>query len=200
MAGAVILARHGEPALSRRVMLSSQGYRDWWARYEEGGLKAGQAPPLALVDAAKTAGAVFSSTRERSRQSAEAICAGRPFQSDPLFIEAPLPSPPLPACCRLSPRWWGVLSRVFWQAFDYHDGQESRAQAAARARQAARFLIEQTTGGQDVLLIAHGYFNFMIGRSLKAEGWRRAGDQGFKYWSARRFEPGLRSATRTGVR
>ncbi len=39
------------------------------------------------------------------------------------------------------------------------------------------------------MLIAHGYFNFMIGRALVAQGWRRTLDQGFQYWAARRFEP-----------
>jgi hypothetical protein len=104
MAGAVILARHGEPALSRRVLLNARGYRDWWARYEAGGLKPGQTPPPALVALAANAAAVLSSTRERSRQSADAITAGRAFDADVLFIEAPLPSPPFPDWFRLSPR------------------------------------------------------------------------------------------------
>ena len=36
--GAVILARHGEPALSRKIRLTAAGYRAWWADYEIGGL------------------------------------------------------------------------------------------------------------------------------------------------------------------
>jgi broad specificity phosphatase PhoE len=188
MAGAVILARHGEPALSRRVRLSAAGYRDWWAAYEEGGLKPGQSPPPDLVAMAAAAGAVLSSTRERSMQSARAITEGRPFDSDSLFIEAPLPSPPLPASLKLPPRWWGVVSRFCWSVFDYHDGQESRVEAEARARRAARRLVDQAAGGEDVVLIAHGYFNFMIGRALVGLGWRRTLNQGFRYWSARRFE------------
>jgi len=189
MAGAVILARHGEPALSRRVLLTARGYRDWWARYEEGGLKPGQVPPAGLVTQARDAGAVFSSTRERSKQSARAICGGRHFDSEALFVEAPLPSPPFPDGLRLSPRWWGVVSRFWWAVFDYHDGQESHAQARARARQAALTLAARAAGNGDVLLIAHGYFNFMIGRALVAQGWRREVDQGYKYWSSRRFAP-----------
>jgi broad specificity phosphatase PhoE len=189
MAGAVILARHGEPALSRRVVLSAQGYRDWWARYEEGGLKLGQSPPASLLAMARAAGAVVSSSRERSIQSARAISEGRGFRSDPLFVEAPLPSPPLPGWFKLSPRWWGVLSRFCWWAFNYHDGQESLAEAEARARRAAGELAERAVAGEEIVLIAHGFFNAMIGRALAARGWRKTLDQGFKYWSARRFEP-----------
>ena len=189
MAGAVILARHGEPALSRRVTLTAAGYREWWARYEEGGLKAGQAPPPGLLAMVRAADTLVSSTRERSIQSARAVAEGRDVRTDPLFVEAPLPSPPLPAWFRLSPRWWGVLSRFCWWAFNYHDGQESLAQAEARARRAANDLADRAAAGEEVVLIAHGFFNAMIGRALAARGWRKTVDQGFRYWSARRFEP-----------
>ena len=47
--GAIILARHGEPALSHKCLLTSDQYRDWWARYEVGGLLAGQTPPPELL-------------------------------------------------------------------------------------------------------------------------------------------------------
>jgi broad specificity phosphatase PhoE len=191
MAGAVILARHGEPALSRRVTLTAEGYRDWWARYEEGGLKDGQAPPPSLLAMARSADAVVSSTRERSIQSARAIAEGRDVRSDPLFVEAPLPSPPLPPWFKLPPRWWGVLSRFCWWAFDYHDGQESLAEAEARAGRAAKALADRAAAGEEVVLIAHGFFNAMIGRALTARGWRKTLDQGYRYWSARRFEPPL---------
>jgi broad specificity phosphatase PhoE len=82
-----------------------------------------------------------------------------------------------------------VLSRFWWRVFDYHDGQETRREAKARARRAAGALAERAAAGRDVLLIAHGYFNFMIGQVLVARGWRRTLDQGFRYWGARRFEP-----------
>ncbi|HET6971893.1 MAG TPA: histidine phosphatase family protein, partial [Phenylobacterium sp.] len=48
--GAIILARHGEPALSRKVKLSAAGYREFWANYEVLGILPGQTPPQALRD------------------------------------------------------------------------------------------------------------------------------------------------------
>ncbi|MGK2255661.1 MAG: hypothetical protein ACI8Y6_000959, partial [Brevundimonas sp.] len=42
--------------------------------------------------------------------------------------------------------------------------------------------------GQDVLVFAHGYFNHMVGARLKADGWKLVHNQGFKYWSQRRYE------------
>jgi len=186
--GAIILTRHGEPALSRKCLITSSQYRDWWAKYEVGGLRAGQTPPAALVDAAQGAGAIYASTRQRAQETAAAISAGREVMSDALFIEAPLPPPAMPAWIKLSPRWWGVVSRVWWRLSDRHHQEETHREAKVRADQAASVLIERAGSGQTVLVLAHGYFNHMVGKRLKAHGWRLVHNQGFKYWSQRRYE------------
>jgi broad specificity phosphatase PhoE len=187
-AGAIILARHGEPALSRRVKLDAAGYRRWWATYEEGGLLRGQTPPADLAQAASRCGQLFSSIRPRSIETARAIAGPKPFQPEQVFIEAPLPPPNLPRFIRLSPRAWGVVARTAWWFFNHHAGEESRRQATIRARRAARRLIKAAACGEDVLVVAHGFFNAMIGRELRKLGWRCVSDQGYRYWCAQRFE------------
>jgi broad specificity phosphatase PhoE len=188
--GAIILARHGEPGLSRKIRFDAEGYRKWWAQYEEIGLREGQTPPLALAQMAEKAGVIIASTRRRSVETATAVAAGRAFSSDPLFIEAPLPPPRWPTWIKLSPRMWGFVARVWWWFFNHHDGQETRAQAEKRALQAADMVSEMAGSGQDVLIVAHGFFNTMIGEALKARGWRCTQDQGFRYWKARIFRRG----------
>ena len=184
----MILARHAKPALSRQIRLSAAGYRDWWAAYEAGGIKAGQSVPDALLATAGRAGHLICSTRLRSRESAAALARGRAVMEDALFIEAPLPPPALPAWIRLSPPVWGFTARFWWWFFDHHHGEETRAQARARAAEAAGRLIDLAAGGDDVLVVAHGFFNGMVGGALKRRGWRCTLDEGFRYWSARRFE------------
>jgi broad specificity phosphatase PhoE len=184
----IILARHGKPALSRRVMLSSDTYRIWWTRYEAGGLRRGQVAPEAVKVAARDAGAVVASTRRRSIESAKAACGDREFISDPLFVEAPLPPPPAPGWIRLPPVVWGFICRTTWWFLDLHRGEESRREAEARAVAAAARLVDLTSGGTDVLLLAHGFFNAMIARVLRRQGWRCTEDGGYAYWSIRRFE------------
>ena len=186
--GAVVLARHGEPALSRKIRLSAREYREWWGRYEIGGLKMDQDAPGPLKALAVNAGFVIASTRLRSVQTAQALTQGRAFAEDPMFIEAPLPPPDWPGWFKLSPRLWGFVARVWWWFFNHHDGQETRAQAQVRADEAARVLVDMASTGQDVLVVAHGFFNGMVGESLKRLGWRCVEDHGFSYWSARRFE------------
>ena len=186
--GAIILVRHGEPALSRKRMLSADEYREWWADYEIGGLAEGQEPPDLLRQTAEQAGFIIASTRLRSVETAKAISFGRAFAEDPLFVEAPLPPPHWPRWLKLSPRIWGFTARFWWWMFNHHDNQESRAEAKARADKAAGQLVDLAATGQDVLVVAHGFFNTMIGVSLQRRGWKCVADGGFGYWAARRFE------------
>lgn len=185
--GAIILARHGEPALSRKVRLNADEYRQFWAEYELRGLLEGQTPPESLVRLAAACGTLVASTRLRSIESAQALVGDRHFAREAVLIEAPLPPPNWPAWLRMSPKMWGFWARFWWWFFNHHEGQETRHQAQARAEQAAAMLIEIAEQGQDVVVLAHGFFNFMIGRALRRRGWKQAWSEGYKYWSMRRF-------------
>jgi broad specificity phosphatase PhoE len=187
--GAILLARHGEPALSRKVRLTAAGYRDFWAKYEVGGLAAEQAPPPELIDFVAKAHVLISSSRRRSVESAHIAGQGRAFEQYPMLIEAPLPPPPWPFV-RLSPKIWGFWSRFHWWFFNHHGGQESRGQAEARVDEIVALLTGWAEEGKDVAVVAHGFINFMIGRALRRRGWTMIKSQGFKYWSTRRFEKG----------
>lgn len=186
--GAIVLARHGEPALSRAVRLNAGQYREFWAMYEVGGIRADRPPPEGLARYVAGAGTLVASVRRRSIESAEALAPGRAFARDPLFIEAPLPPPKFPRWVRLSPSVWGFIARFWWWFFNHHEDEESRREAERRADQAADLLINIAGAGEDVVVLAHGFFNMMIARSLKARGWRLAEGKGYKYWSLRRFE------------
>ena len=39
-----------------------------------------------------------------------------------------------------------------------------------------------------MVVVAHGFFNGMVGVELTRRGWSCVRDGGFKYWSIRRFE------------
>lgn len=186
--GAIVLARHGEPALSREVRLTAEEYRTFWARYEVGGILPDQTPPERLKQVVAGCGALVASTRLRAIESAEIVAPVRSFARQEILIEAPLPPPPFPAFIRLSPRLWGFFSRFWWWYFNHHGGQETRAQAEVRADQAADQLIELAAAGQPIAVIAHGFFNHLIGRSLRKRGWKLVESEGYKYWSMRRFE------------
>lgn len=186
--GAIILARHGEPALSRKVLLSAREYGAFWANYEIGGILPDHGPPERLRQFVAESGVLVSSTRLRAIQSARMMVGERDFPHHEILIEAPLPPPNFPSWLKLSPKIWGFVARVWWWYFNHHDGQESRAQAEARADEAAAMLIALSAGGETVVVLAHGFFNHLIGRSLKTMGWKLVEGEGYKYWSVRRFE------------
>lgn len=184
-AGWVTIARHGRPALNRDTLLTREEFRDWWRAYDAGGLAPQQTPPSALVKAAAEADVIFASTLARSIETARAVAAGKPIIENALFVEAPLPPPPMLG--KRSPDAWGVWARCAWWA-GLSDGQESRAQAELRAAEAASVLIERAEAGANVLLLAHGWFNRMMRPVFLARGWRCAVDGGDSYWSHRRYE------------
>jgi hypothetical protein len=186
--GAITLARHGEPALSRKVRLSSKEYREFWARYEIMGLLPGQTPPPHLVGFVDSCDVLIASTRLRAVESAQVVGGGRAFVQEALLVEAPLPPPNWPEWVRLSPRLWGFFARFSWWFFNRHQGEESRGQAEARADQAAAKLEALAESGLNVVVLAHGFFNILIGRALIGRGWRQTLREGYKYWSTRRFE------------
>jgi broad specificity phosphatase PhoE len=102
--------------------------------------------------------------------------------ADPLFVEAPLASPRIPLI-RMKVQKWAVVARLLWHA-GYHPEIETYAKARARAAQAADILTGKVMQGGAVALVAHGYFNAMIGRQLRRRGFTRTGSHRVHYWNA----------------
>lgn len=190
MIGRIITARHGRPDLSRDVKITAREYGDWWAQYDESGLAPGEAPPESLVRLAAGAKTVISSTLPRAIETASMATKGsRDVPADPIYVEAPLPPPPVPKFLRLQPRLWGVLSRIFWMMGHTPEGVESNGATWQRVEKITKNLEAHAEDG-DVLLCAHGYLNWMIGRHLRKNGWTCTEHQGgHDYWSWRIYQP-----------
>jgi hypothetical protein len=163
----IILVRHGKPALSRKVRLTWREFRDWWVRYDEGGIKPGQKPPKKVIQWAHKADFVVSSSLRRSIESAELAAGRAPDRELPGLVEAALPSPPL-GPLKLRPKSWGTVARILWYV-GYSDGMESHTEA------------------RTVYVSGHGWFNRMVKGSLMARGWRCKSQNGDLHWSRRRM-------------
>lgn len=181
----IILVRHGKPALSRKVRLTWQEFRDWWIRYDEGGIKAGQLPPKRVIKWAKEADEVLSSPLRRAVESAELASGRTPHEILPGLIEAALPSPPL-GPVRLRPKSWGTVARIIWY-IGYSGGMENHSEARARANDMADLLSEKAEGGRIIYVQGHGWFNRMVKGSLMARGWKCKSQNGDLHWSRRRM-------------
>lgn len=183
--GSIVVVRHGRPHADRTVRIDRNGYREWWANYDRVRLHPEEKPPEALTRLAREADLIFASTLPRAMHTAEMVAEGREIITDPVFVEAPLPPPPLWG--KRKPGVWGVWARMAWW-LGRHEDAESRREAEQRAEAAVATLTAQALRGQNVLVCAHGWFNRMMRPVLRAQGWREVEDRGDGYWAYRRYE------------
>ncbi len=182
----IILVRHGRPHLPLRPRTGHRGFADYIDAYEAAGLDPESLPPRELSDLVKELDHVFTSDRPRSHQSGRALAPHATLQADPLFAEAPLAAPRIPLLKMRVPKW-AVVARVLWHA-GYHPEIENYRKAKHRAAQAADILMAKIHDGGTAVLVAHGYFNAMIGRQLRQRGFARTGAHRVRYWNAVIYE------------
>lgn len=178
----VILIRHGRPDLPIAPRTSHRGFRDYIDAYEEAGLDPQDAPPEELQDLMAEIAAVFTSNRKRAHESAKALAPTAELIVNPLFGEAPLAGPRIPIL-RMKVAKWAVVARVLWHA-GYHPQIENYRKAKHRAARAADILIGRASTDGVVALIAHGYFNFLLGRELRRRGFHKTGTHRARFWNA----------------
>ena len=178
----IILIRHGRPAIVHGLRTSHRGFHDYIDAYEAAGLDPDSAPPEELQDLVKELTSVFTSDRPRSQDSARALLPNADLIADPLFEEAPLASPRIPLL-RLRVPAWAVMSRILWHA-GYHPEIEDYRRAKQRAKAAADILTFRAQEEGTAVLVAHGYFNAMIGRELARRGFHKSGSHRARFWNA----------------
>ncbi len=185
--GPLIVSRHGRPALDHNIgpRLSADEYRDWWQRYEIGGLADDQDVPAELLDAVSGADIVLSSSRRRAAETANRASGGKHAQPDAVFDEAPMPPPSLNGR-KLAAKTWYVVARIAW-LLGHTEGEENLADTRLRAKQAA-LTLHEAAEGKAVYVAAHGWFNRMLRRPLRKLGWVCVRDGGDDYWSYRVYE------------
>jgi broad specificity phosphatase PhoE len=129
---------------------------------------------------------VFASDRPRARESARALAPHAVVLPDAVFMEAQLKSPKVPLV-RMNAPFWAVVARLAWHA-GHHGGIEDYRDAKTRAQKAVEILRATAERDGIAVLVAHGYFNAMIGRMLSRQGWRKHGRHRAKYWNAVTYE------------
>jgi broad specificity phosphatase PhoE len=179
----IVLVRHGKPAIEISRRTCSNGFREYIDEYQEAGLDPQSAPPEELLDLVKGLNAVYTSEAPRSTDSARTLLPDAELIADPLFAEAPLAAPRIPLLKMRVPLW-AVMARILWHA-GYHPEIENYRRAKTRANQAADILTERAKENEGTaVLVAHGYFNAMIGRTLRKRGFRRTGAHRVRFWNA----------------
>jgi broad specificity phosphatase PhoE len=182
----ILLIRHGQPHIALRPRTGHAGFATYISAYEDAGLSPANSPPEELRELARELDHVFTSGRPRSHQSAKAVAPHAELIADPLFVEAPLASPPFPLLAMRVSKW-AVVSRLLWH-LGFHPGIEAPRAAKVRAVQAADMLMAEARKTGTAALVAHGYFNWMIGRQLMRRGFARTGCHQARYWNTVIYE------------
>jgi broad specificity phosphatase PhoE len=193
----IVLVRHGKPDIAINPRTTHHGFRRYIDAYEEAGLHPKSLPPDELQALVAELDAVFTSDRPRARHSARALAPNAELIADPLFKEAPLASPPVPLL-RMRVPAWAIVARVLWHA-GFHPGIENFRKSKRRAAEAADILVERARTDGRAVLVAHGYFNLIIGRELRRRGFQQSGSHRVKYWNAVIYDLGEAPGT-TGSR
>jgi broad specificity phosphatase PhoE len=183
----IVLIRHGRPDMGRSRWIGHAAFARFIDDYQASGLDGSHPPPAELVDLVRPARFIFTSELQRSIESAHMLRPGGQITSTPLFTESPLASPPLPGLRMKAPAW-AVISRVAWHG-GFKPGIESYAQSKQRARQAADLLVAEAEASGLAVLVAHGYFNAILGRTLHLNGWRKiSGAHRARFWNTVVYE------------
>jgi len=178
----IILIRHGQPDIPVAPRASHHEFRRYIDAYEKSGLDPQSVPPEELHDLVAELTAVFTSGTKRADESARVLAPNAELIADPLFVEAPLAAPRLPLLKMRVPKW-AVVARIFWHA-GYHPEIENYRRAKHRATEAADILVARTRADGAAALVAHGYFNFLIGRELRRRGFAKSGSHRARFWNA----------------
>lgn len=182
----IVLIRHGRPAIATAPVASHHEFREYIDDYEEAGLDPADAPPGELRDLMGEIGAVFTSGRKRAAESAKALAPNAELIVDPLFAESPLASPRIPLL-KMKVTKWAVVSRLMWYA-GFSPRIEGYRKSKRRAREAADILIKRAMKEGGAALVAHGYFNYLIGIELRRRGFVQTGRHKAKYWNDVTYE------------
>lgn len=182
----IILVRHGRPAIPTDMRTSHREFRSYIDEYEAAGLDPESVPPEELQDLVGELTAIYVSDKPRSQDSARALAPKAELIADPLFVEAPLASPRIPLL-RMSVPKWAVVSRILWHA-GYHPEIENYRRAKQRAARAADILMGKALKDGVTALVAHGYFNAILGRELRRRGFRKSGSHRAQFWNAVIYE------------
>jgi len=183
----IVLIRHGKPNVGRGRWISHKKFQDYIAEYEQAGLHPDNPPPSWLVDLTRQARRIYASDRPRAEESARALAPHAALSLSSVFMEAQLKSPRLPLV-RMKPPAWAVIARLAWHA-GHHGGIEDYRDAKDRAEKAVDMLADTAREDGIAVLVAHGYFNAIVGRMLRKRGWQRFGGRHrAKFWNAVVYE------------
>lgn len=182
------MIRHGKSQWTDNSKVSYEGFRNWIDRYDSSSVFESDMPyPARTLEKINKANLILSSDLKRSIDSAKILTPDFTGPSYPLFREIEFPAvPEFAEKVKLPPTVWAVFLRVSWFA-GYAKGAESYKKASQRAGRAADVLVNEAVKHESVVLVGHGFFNFLIAKQLQKRGWEGRRNTSFEHWVANTY-------------
>ncbi|WP_377890845.1 histidine phosphatase family protein [Alkalihalobacillus sp. R86527] len=167
----ISLIRHGKSLCISNKPISYTFFRKWVIEYDNVGVCEEDAYPSDSIEKVLSSELVFTSHLKRALHSAYILNPTLDPISDVTFREVELPIlVTINEKMKLKPNGWAVILRIMW-FLGYSNGCESYKSAKKRATRAADKLIEAAKEHNNIVLVGHGFFNKMIAKELKRNGW-----------------------------
>lgn len=185
----ISLVRHGKSEFVQKGAVTLQEFKRWVENYNFHGVSDKPVCPPETIRKTKAAHLVLTSDLKRSIESAKRLNLPVEFMADPLFRETELPSGSIKFFgIKLKPGVWAMILRLLWFT-GYSSKCESLKEAKSRAKKAAGRLIAYAGEYESVALIGHGFFNMLIAKELKKNGWKGEKKIGTRHWNCTSYFP-----------
>lgn len=156
----IIIYRHAKPKVSDKEIISGRDFPQWVQRYDESGIYNNK-----IVCTKEDV--VYTSNLLRSIETGHLI--GKRIIKNPLIMEAGIPLIRFPAV-RLKAKKWLFVSRLLW-ILGFKTECESLADVKIRVIKAVDSFESQLSGNERVVIVGHGFTNWLIKRELLYRGW-----------------------------
>ena len=174
----IVLVRHGKPDFELTGNVNSKEVSEIIKRYNLSGVTE-QAPEDAIQLAAKYDIAVCSHL-PRSLHSARALGFSDIHWSDALYAEVAMPHFD-DETVTLPFNVWSIVLRGL-SVVGFSKNGESLSMAKKRAEIAASTLVNLAKSHGSVLLVGHGFMNYLIARALLSQNWTGPSRPAKLYW------------------
>lgn len=179
----ISLIRHGKSQHTEMDRLTCAEFIDWMKKYDANGVYKKETYPKTTLKKISTAKVVITSDLERAIHSAKLLKPEKEIISDSIFREVEFPSlPSVFQNIKLNPTIWAIFLRLLWFS-GYSKECESLMEAKVRAKKASQKLVDYATEHGALVLVGHGFFNRLIGKKLRRNGWRGKRRTGLTHWN-----------------
>ncbi|NMH68310.1 histidine phosphatase family protein [Bacillus sp. RO3] len=182
----ISLIRHGKSLCNDNTPIPYSTFKEWVEEYDNAGVFEEETYPSKSIEKVSSSHLVFTSHLKRAVHSASILSPTITPEIDATFREVELPTlVKVHEKILLPPTVWLVIVRMIW-FLGYSKGCESSKHAKERAVRATEQLSEAARKHHHIVLVGHGFFNKMIAKELKRNGWKNR-KMSTKHWVCHTF-------------